>query len=123
MPVLEHEDAIKQYYEEVKDKYPEMDHAEFELVCRAPFLYIKRCIMSTTVAYNIRVKFLGVFNLYTKRVRESMTINERAFKKKIITEEEYTNRKDYLERLENYIANDKKNKESYKTGKDAEITE
>ena len=58
MPTLEHKDAIEQYWELVKSKYPYISFRGFEVVCKAPFEFIKSCMRDDSLPI-ILIKYLG----------------------------------------------------------------
>lgn len=88
MPTLEHEKAIKQYYEEVKEKYPDLDYDKFREICRTPFEYIKKVIMGGMLP-KILVKHLGKFRTFPTRVKERIKSNKVYFEKGFIEKEQY----------------------------------
>ena len=115
MPVLEHEKAIKEYYEQVKDKYPDIDFERFREICKAPFRYIVSRIREGNLPI-IMVKHLGKFIPSIRRVRERLKTEQRFFEMKITTEEEFIKNSTYLQ---NYI-NDYKNEISREVIDDTE---
>lgn len=103
MPILEHREAIKQYYDEVKSQYPNLSIEKFAEICDAPFEYIRQCIKSPIMP-KILVKGLGKIRVTPAKIRDALKANEYFFNKGIIHEEYYNNRKafltDYLTKLE-----------------------
>lgn len=101
MPLLEHDKAIEQYYEQVKDKYPDIDFERFRKICRSPFETIKKLIKGSTLPI-IMVKHLGKFIPVKARVIQQLEYLERVYRsgKTTMTEEEYIYKKTYLE---NYL--------------------
>lgn len=95
MPMLEHDNAIEEYYNEVKDKYPDIPFEKFKLICRTPWLYIKRCIQSTEMPI-IHIKFFGKFRVFSHRVIKSLKACGTSYKNNRITIEEYEARKKFL---------------------------
>lgn len=103
MPQLEHDDAIKQYYEEVKHLYPDVSFIAFDKICRTPFKFVKGCIKSLAMPF-IRLKYIGEFRIFPSAIKQALTNNKTYFTKGIISEEEYTRNKiyylKYLEELQ-----------------------
>lgn len=96
MPLLEHDKAIRQYWLEVKDKYPDMTYEQFKEICKSPFTAIKMWIRSG-IFYKIMIKFLGKFRVSKFKAKEAMASNQRKFDKEEISEEQYLRDKLYLE--------------------------
>ncbi len=57
---------IKQYYEEVSHKYPELSFEEFKEICKRPFEFTKEQMQSGELPV-IRLKYFGTFLVYPKR--------------------------------------------------------
>ena len=115
MPILEQEKAIKQYYEEVKDKYPDIDFNRFREACRFPFEYIKKVIMGGMLPI-IMVKHLGKFRTFPGKVKDRIRANKVYYEKGIIDEETFTKEDtrltNHLKDLNEYLARNKEdNKE------------
>ena len=73
---------IRQYWDEVKDNYPDMDFEEFKAVCKRPFEYTKEQMESGELP-TIRLKYFGTFLVYPKRARSALAtvINMNKYKK------------------------------------------
>lgn len=85
MPLLSQEDTIKGYWEEVKDKYPNISFDNFVEICKAPFNYVKKCIQVGDLPF-ILVKYLGKFRVYQGEIKRAITKNKVFFEKGIIDE-------------------------------------
>jgi len=95
MPVIDNERLIKEYFEEVKEKYPDLDFKRFREICKFPFEYIKQCIRGNKFP-KILVKYIGKFRTYPSKIKLQLIKEEIFFEKKITTEEEYINRRTLL---------------------------
>lgn len=103
MPLLTQDKAIKEYYEEVKHKYPDVDFERFEAICKAPMNFIKQCIRSGKLP-KILVKHLGKFRVFPSKIKDQLKSEERFFQKGITDEAYYNEKKEfytnYLKALE-----------------------
>lgn len=99
MSLLEHEKAIEQYYERVKDKYPDIDFERFRLICRSPFETVKKWMKDGMLPL-IMIKHLGKFIPMKGRVVERLKVLDRLLAKNIIDQDDYDNQK---QKLENYL--------------------
>lgn len=95
MPILENDKAIKDYYEEVKHLYPDVDFNNFRVICKAPFNFVKDLIRSRRLPI-IMIKHLGKFIPSITRVRERLVAEEVYHRKGIIDDETYNSRKTFL---------------------------
>jgi hypothetical protein len=107
MPTLEHSKAIEQYYEQVKDKYPDVDFKEFNVICRTPFNFMKTLIRGTRLPI-IMVKHLGKFIPSVARVKKKLVAEKAYFDRGYTDEETYEKRRNFLQ---NFL-NDSKNETS-----------
>jgi len=90
---------IEEYYNEVKDLYPDITLAQFSDICRTPFKFVKQVISSGTLE-NIRLQYFGVFEVSDSRVKYNRKILEENFKKGIISEDRYIKKKKILDNYE-----------------------
>lgn len=89
---------IEQYYETVKDQY-NIDLEHFKIICTAPFKQVKR-VMSSGILRDIRLQFLGVFEVSGSRVKYSKKTLTENFKNKLISEKRYLDRLNVLNSYE-----------------------
>jgi hypothetical protein len=80
MPVMDNERAIKEYWNEVKHKYPDMTFDDFRKICKSPFEYFKRCIANGEFP-RILVKYMGKFKIFKGKVKNLMTDNQLKFER------------------------------------------
>ena len=118
MPTLQHSKAIEEYYQQVKDKYPDISFERFNAICRSPFNFIKELIRSARLPI-IMVKHLGKFVPAVSRVKQRLEAEKVFFEKNIIDEETYKYRSTFLQ---NYL-NDYKNESSRQIIDDLEEAE
>lgn len=89
---------IEQYWNTLEPK-PDMTFKEFETICKAPFLHMRRKI-SEEKLYDIRFKYLGSFTPTPKQVVRTLTRLREQYKKKYVREDTYVKR---TEAILNYI--------------------
>lgn len=89
---------IEEYWEEVKDQY-DIDFEEFKKVCKNVFTFIKETI-SSGVGKNIRIKYLGVFEVSKSRAKYCKKSLEKNLEKGVISQERYDKR---MKILDNYV--------------------
>jgi hypothetical protein len=92
-------DLIEEYYEKVKQEYPDITLKQVEDICQAPFVEVRAGIESGLLP-TIRLKFFGTFLAYPKRVAAILKGYEVQFKEHRITPAFYFKKK---ELLENYL--------------------
>lgn len=95
MPTLEHDKVIAEYYETIKDKYPNIDFERFRLICRSPFLYIKLCIKSLVMPI-IHIKYLGTFKVFPPKLKGALYGLELAYIQGKCDKEYYDKQKEFL---------------------------
>lgn len=98
---LLNQELIAEYYERHKDQYPHITLKQFEDICQAPFMEVRKGIESGAYP-TIRLKFFGIFLAYPKRVAAILKLYEAQFKEHKITPAFYFKNK---ELIENYLKN------------------
>jgi hypothetical protein len=93
MALLEHSKAIREYYNQVKDQYPELDHYQFERVCRAPWNYFKASMKEDGMP-RICIKYLGKIFPSMSNIKKILGKLERC--KSRLPQEYYDQRKEHL---------------------------
>ena len=83
--------TIEQYYETVREQYPNIDLEHFKLICTAPFKLVKK-VMSSGILRNIRLQYLGVFEVSQSRVKYSKRTLTENYENGLISERRYTER-------------------------------
>jgi hypothetical protein len=89
---------IEQYYQQVKDKY-DMDFVDFKIICSSPFIFLKK-IMSSGVLKNIRLQYLGTFEVSPSRVMYSKKTLQQNYDNNLISKERYEQRMKILNNYE-----------------------
>jgi hypothetical protein len=112
MPLIKHEEAIKQYWEEVKDKYPNISYAQFEIICKSPFKAVKEWIKGGGLPI-IMLKYFGKFRVMRGTIIDFMKDNQKLFDKGIRPLDVYQKRKEFYE---NYLKDLENEVEDYEIG-------
>lgn len=92
-------DLVEEFYEEIKNTYPDISLNEFRIICNSPFKFTKEVINRGTLK-NVRLQYFGVFEVMPSRVKYSLKTLENNYKTGKIIEERYNKRKEILERYE-----------------------
>lgn len=92
-------DLVEEFYEEIKNTYPDISLNEFRIICNSPFKFTKEVINRGTLK-NVRLQYFGVFEVMPSRVKYSLKTLENNYETGKITEERYNKRKEILERYE-----------------------
>ncbi len=91
MPLIDTDKLIKEYWEEVKDKYPNFTFEQFEEVCKAPFWYFRRQMESEDTPIMF-IKYFGKLRIYSSTIIGLINKNNVRRKKNLLDEEEYIKR-------------------------------
>lgn len=92
-------DLVEEFYEEIKNTYPDISLNEFRIICNSPFKFTKEVINRGTLK-NVRLQYFGIFEVMPSRVKYSLKTLENNYKTGKIIEERYNKRKEILERYE-----------------------
>lgn len=79
---------VSDYYNQVKDKYPEISFERFEKICKLPFYYIRKKIGNMSFPL-IHIKYLGKFLVYPGKVEAYLRGFKTKLDKKEMTKEEF----------------------------------
>jgi hypothetical protein len=90
---------IEQYFETIKEQYPDITLEHFKAICTAPFKQVKK-VMSYGVLRDIRLQFLGVFEVSQSRIKYSKKALTENFENNLISEKRYTDRLKVLDSYE-----------------------
>ncbi len=85
---------VNSYWEKVKGNY-DIEEKEFSNVCMNVFTFIRESI-STGKGKNIRIKYLGVFEVSKSRVKYSKLALAENLEKGVITQEHFNKRMEVL---------------------------
>lgn len=94
--ILQADKVIEQYFEKVKDKYPDIDYSRFEKICKMPFYFMRKQMENLNFPM-IHIKYLGKFLVYAGKVQSFLRMINRRKDKNLITEEEYIENTKHLE--------------------------
>jgi hypothetical protein len=97
---LTHPDLIQEYYNSIVESHPDLTLEQCNEICSAPFIEVRKGIESGEFP-TIRLKFLGTFVAYPKRVKAILTQYEKMFKEHKITPFNYFKKKEQLEKYLN----------------------
>lgn len=96
--------AIKEYYETIKDQYPDLSFDQISEICKAPFIFFKKCIQSGELP-RIYIKYIGKLIVRRTRILKQKKIEESKHARGWIDPERYENNMKfydyYLKELEN----------------------
>lgn len=103
MPLLKHNDAIAMYYEQVREKYPDLSYEEFELICMNPGRFTKHLMVQDYLPI-ISIKYLGKIVVFPSKIKKIIASNKNFLEKGILPKEVLEERiafyQDYLKALE-----------------------
>lgn len=68
MALLDTNETIKLYYDEVKELYPDMSFEQFQEVCKQPFKFFKTKIEQDDMP-NIDMKYFGKFRVFAATIK------------------------------------------------------
>jgi hypothetical protein len=97
---LTHSELIQEYFESIREQYPDLTLQQCDEICSAPFMEARKGIESGELP-TIRLKFFGTFIAYPKRVKGILKNFERLFKNHKISPSNYFKKKEQLEKFLN----------------------
>lgn len=97
--ILTADKLVEEFYEGIKEQYPDLNYEKIEKICKLPFYYIKSLIEASSFPL-IHIKFLGKFLVYPGKVQVLMRMINRRFKEGKISKEEY---EESTNDLQNYL--------------------
>lgn len=103
---IEPKELIRQYYESIKDTYPNIDFKNMDIIIRSPFNLLRTVIKSQLLP-EVRFKYLGTFKVKVKKANLSLDKAYKMFQEGKILEEDWLRVKDALVTL---IDREKNNK-------------
>lgn len=96
MPLLDQNRGIKEYYDEIKDIYPQFTLSQISDMCKAMGEFIKFKMREGTLPF-FHIKYLGKFIVKKNKVIGKLKIEHLAFhNNKSINEEYYNNNRAFL---------------------------
>lgn len=94
---LLHPDLVQEYFNFIRETYPDLTLEQCNEICLAPFLETRKGIESGEFP-TIRLKFFGTFLATPKRIKSMLIIYEKMFKEHKITPSKYFKKKEMLEK-------------------------
>lgn len=91
-----HPDLIEEYYNSIKEQYPDLTKEQCNQICSAPFIEVRKGIESGTFV-NIRLQFFGTFTVYPKMLLYQLGVYTKMFKEQKISAINYFKKKEQLE--------------------------
>lgn len=99
---LNNADLMQEFYEQEKDKYPDVSFEQFKDICFGPWRFLKHEMESGRLP-KVRLKYFGTFQVYPGRAKNMLRIINERFANNKIEDKQYYRLK---EMLENYIGNE-----------------
>lgn len=93
------EDLLDEFYNKVKEDFPDLTKEQIVKICRNPFYYIRKQMSSGEFPL-IHIKYLGKFLVYPGKVKALLRTYDRQLYRKAITPEEF---KDRITNLKNFL--------------------
>lgn len=103
MSKLENQELVEEFYLRVKDKHPGLTIAQCKEVVSTPFMMLKQGMESGELP-TVRLKYLGTFVVFTRRVEGLLKSLTDRFKLHKIDKNEYFKIKTLLD---NFLKNEK----------------
>lgn len=97
--LINNQDLMSEFYEMIKETYPELSYEQCKKVLFSPWRFLKREMESGELPI-IRFQYFGSFRVFKGRANYMRWVNEERFKKGLASEEDY---KLVDEMLENYL--------------------
>ena len=114
MPLLTQDKAIKEYYETIKERYPNLSFDDVYNICKTPGAFIKECIRSVHLA-TVMVKHLGKFRVFGSKLKTQIRSEKIYLEKGIITQEQYNEKVTRFERHLKYLEDEKRDNDDCDT--------
>lgn len=89
---------IEEYYNTIKEDYPELTLQECKLICSSPFKFTKE-VMSRGLLRNVRLKYFARFEVSPSRVKYNKKQLQENYDNNVISQQRYLDR---LKVLNNY---------------------
>lgn len=95
MPQIQMQKLVKEYYDTIKDQYPELEYEDFENICKAPFGFILYNLQRFDTP-TILIKYLGKLKVFSESVKKQIKTVDKQLKFGYISEERH------IEKVEHY---------------------
>lgn len=83
MSKFDNQDLMSEFYQEIKDKYPEVDYNQIKDILFGSWMNLKQEMESGDLR-DVRFEFFGVFRVHEKRVAGSHKMNQIKLEKGIM---------------------------------------
>ena len=103
---IDNQILIQEFYERMQKKYPHMTFDEVKLICVTPFTYVRQEMESGNLR-TIRLKYLGTFLVYPKRVSGVLAAMTQQFKDLKIDAKLYFKKKAIMEKYLEHVEENK----------------
>lgn len=95
---LSNDDILKEFYEELKEDYPDLTIEELKVICHNPWRFLKKEMESGELP-EVRFKYFGTFQVYTGRAKMVLKNMKARFQKQQIDPKQYFKHKEMLEKF------------------------
>lgn len=106
---VENQQLIEEYYNRIKDKYPDLTLADVKAMCIGPFSYVRKEMESGNL-HNVRLKYFGTFLVYPNRARIMLERMKIAFKELRLDSKFYFTKKAMIDKFLNNLEDETENK-------------
>lgn len=96
---LSNDELIQEFYEKVKDQYPDITVEELKEICHSPWRYMKYTMENGSLD-SFRMKYFGIFQVRIKRAEMMLKNLKTRFEANKIDHKEYFR---YKEMIEKYL--------------------
>lgn len=79
---------IADYYQKIKDDYPDLTLSELVIICNAPFAFLRDMMKKVTLP-TVRFKYFGSFIVYRKRIENAGKVAQRIMQWEGMSEEKF----------------------------------
>lgn len=94
--LLNNQDLMSEFYEEIEEDYPDITYEQLKEICFGSWRYVKKEMESGKLP-TIRMKYFGVFRVHPSRAKYMLYCNEINLRRGHITEEQYKQYKNMID--------------------------
>lgn len=95
---LENQELLKEFYDRVKDKYPDLTQKQIKECCTTQYSFVRKEMESGELPA-IRLKYFGTFLVYPKRAAAILNRLKRQFDEHKITPKHYFDKKAMIDKF------------------------
>lgn len=96
--VISTDKLIQEFYNSIKEEYPELSYERVEKICKMPFYYIRNIIECSSFSI-LHIKYLGKFLVYPGKVKSYLKTYNTKLKNQIIDAQEYESKTKHLKQF------------------------